>query len=126
MGIERRKYKRVEASSVIWYEIKDLKKMTNDDMNVDIGIPQKSVDISLGGARIFTSNLIEPDKNLKVIISIPKVRDPISISAKVVWCKEYADDKKYYMVGLQFMEYLNNKKEILAKYIDQMPELPAV
>jgi c-di-GMP-binding flagellar brake protein YcgR len=124
MGIERRKYRRVDASSVIWYEIKDLKKMSTDDMHVDIGLPQRSVDISLGGARIFTTTPIDPDKNLKVILSIPKVKEPISIAAKVVWCQRYPADEKYYMVGLQFMEYLNNMREQLSRYIDTMPDMP--
>lgn len=124
MGIERRRFRRVDASSVIWYEIKDIKKMSTDEMHVDIGLPQKSVDISLGGARIFTTTPIDPDKNLKVILSIPKVKEPISISAKVVWCQRYASDEKYFMVGLQFMEYLNDMKETLSKYIASMPDMP--
>ena len=64
MGIERRKYKRVDASSIIWYEITDMKKMQTGEMHVDIGKTQRSVDISLGGARIFTDAAIEPDKVL--------------------------------------------------------------
>ncbi len=123
MGIERRKYKRVDASAIIWYEITDLKKMQTVDSHVNIGKTQRSVDISLGGARIFADKEIAPDMMLKVIISIPKVKEPISIAAKVVWCQKSVVGGDFYIIGLQFMEFLNNKKEELAAYIDLLPDM---
>ena len=123
MGIERRKYKRVDASAIIWYEITDLKKMQTGDLHVNIGKTQRSVDISLGGARIFADQEITPDKMLKVIISIPKMKEPISIAAKVVWCQKSVVGGDFYIVGLQFMEFLNNKKDELAGYIDTLPDM---
>jgi c-di-GMP-binding flagellar brake protein YcgR len=123
MGIERRQYKRVDASAIIWYEITDLEKMQTGDMNVNIGSPERSIDISIGGARIFTAKEIAMDKILKVILSIPKVKEPISISAKVVWSKKTDTGGDFYVIGLQFMEFLNNKKEALTKYIEILPEM---
>jgi c-di-GMP-binding flagellar brake protein YcgR len=123
MDGERRKYRRVNASSVIWYEITDMQRLQTTGPNVEIGIPQQSVDISLGGARIYSHKPIEPDKNLKVIISIPGIKTPISIIARVVWCEESPKEKNMFMIGLQFMEFINEKRAELAKYIDSLPDL---
>ncbi len=115
---ERRKYKRVPAQTIVWYEIEDFTKMQAglDQSDVSLGVPLESIDISVGGAQIATDKRVEPEKRLKLILSINPVTPPISILARVAWSRR--DDKaaRSY-VGLEFLEFLNGRKKLLEDYI---------
>jgi len=115
---ERRRYKRVPANNIIWYSIKDYDKMQNYDDDVDIGIPLESVDISLGGAKIIHSKNLEKGSYLKTIVSLPSHSEPIIIVARVIWSHSISEKK--FAVGLEFEKFLNDKKDILKEYIDNI------
>jgi len=115
---ERRKYKRVPASAIVWYEIEDFTKMQAglDQSDVKLGVPLESLDISVGGVQISSENKFEPEKRLKLILSINATTPPISILARVVWTRR--DEKaKRYNLGLEFLEFLNGRKKLLEDYI---------
>jgi len=116
---ERRRYKRVPANSIVWYEIEDFTKMQagQDQKDVNLGVPLESMDISLGGVQIATDKNFEVEKRLKLILSINPSTPPISILSRVAWIRQ-DDKKKVNFVGLEFLEFLNGRKKLLENYIN--------
>jgi c-di-GMP-binding flagellar brake protein YcgR len=80
--------------------------------------PFASVDISVGGAQIISAKPMEQGKSFKVIISPADVKLPIVILARIVWSKKH-DSQESYTIGMEFIEFLNNRKELLEKFIEK-------
>jgi c-di-GMP-binding flagellar brake protein YcgR len=120
MGEERRRYKRVPAGSIIWYEIEDHDRMQSgrDQDHVPIHSPLESVDISLGGVQIIADNVLSADKRFKLILSVTPDTPPISILSRVVWCRPGSKSRTF-SVGLEFLEFLNGRKKLLENYIER-------
>ena len=119
---ERRKFKRVTAGSVVWYEIEDFTRMQAgaDQSDVALGLPLESVDISVGGVQIMTDQKLEPENRLKLILSISPTTPPIAILARVAWVRQ-VENKKTFFLGLEFLEFLNDRKKLLEDYIKSFP-----
>jgi c-di-GMP-binding flagellar brake protein YcgR len=119
---ERRKFKRISAGSIVWYEIEDFTRMQAgaDQGDVKLGLPLESVDISIGGIQIKTDGPLEAEKRLKLILSISPTTPPISILSRVVWARP-AQDRKGFYLGLEFLEFLNGRKKLLEDHIYSHP-----
>jgi c-di-GMP-binding flagellar brake protein YcgR len=119
---ERRKFKRVPAGSIVWYEIEDFTKMQAgaDQSDVALGLPLESVDISVGGVQIMTDQKLEPESRLKLILSVTPTTPPISILARIAWIRQ-VEKKETFFIGLEFLEFLNGRKKLLEDYIRSFP-----
>lgn len=115
---ERRKYKRVPAHSIIWYNVQEKGNIKQYGNDITIGQPIETVDISIGGIQIITDQKFDMDKKLKLIISVTNTDIPIPIIGRVAWIRP-VEGKEIYRVGLEFTEFLNGRKNLLEKYIDQ-------
>ena len=115
---EKRKFKRIPAETILWYEIEDFTRMQagSDQGDVRLGLPLGSVDISIGGVQIIANNRIEPEKRLKLILSVSPTTPPVSILARVAWVRQ-AENKKTFYHGLEFLEFINGRKKILEDHI---------
>ena len=71
------------------------------------------IDLSLGGARIRSSQLWEPETRLVVLLSLPELGDAtVELSAKVVW-----SDEDTGCMGLRFDRLEPDGREVLRAYL---------
>lgn len=99
--MERRRHRRVPA------QIKSLLKGNSHE------VEGKTVDLSLGGARMDSSLSVQPGKQLVVKLIVPGRTEPIFIEqAQVQWIH----DKTF---GLSFLEIREAQRDELEQLIDE-------
>ena len=91
--------------------------------NIEILIPEKktelsqTIDISTAGICFTSKTPLETDAKIKVGLQFQKGRKPFYITGRVAWRKNIAEDQKgrvnKYMVGLEFTDLKEKKKELL-------------
>ncbi|MFH1854222.1 MAG: PilZ domain-containing protein [Candidatus Omnitrophota bacterium] len=106
---ERRKYIRMDAKIDFTYKIRHAS-----------GLSKKAVtkNISPGGIRALMDSFIKKGDWLKLSISLPSVKSPISAIGKVIWT---ADEKTGKIdVGVKFEEISPEMKNKFLEYICEL------
>jgi diguanylate cyclase (GGDEF)-like protein len=114
---ESRRFKRNPYSWKLIY------KQLNDTFIENRDNAVYSQDISLGGIRFESTQLLPLDSKLLLNISLPE-NDEIILLGKVVWLKKV--NESLYAYGVQFLdttnEQLNKLKKILSNFDNHVPE----
>jgi len=99
--MERRQHRRVPA------QVKSLLKANSHE------VEGETVDLSLGGARIESSLIVQPGKQITVKLIIPGGEDPIYIDqAQVQWIHDQT-------FGVRFLEIRQQELDELEQLIDE-------
>ncbi len=99
--MERRQYRRVPA------QVKTLLRVNSHE------VEGETVDLSRGGAKIESSLVVQPGKQLTVKLIIPGAQDPIYIDrAQVQWIHDQT-------FGLKFLEVRQQELDELDQLIDE-------
>ncbi len=113
-----RLYTRVPVDSIVMYEVMDYLKYK--DRNLRAIETPLSLDISEGGMRMKTQQNLPVNIYIKIIVFLQGSKKPIEIIGRVVWTKV---SKINYESGIEFIEYVNNKKEIVTRYIGELSKM---
>jgi c-di-GMP-binding flagellar brake protein YcgR len=115
---DSRKYTRVSVDSIVMYEVMDYLKYK--DRNLRAIETPTSLDISEGGMRMKTQQNLPVNIYIKIIVFLQGSRKPIEIIGRVVWTKV---TKNGYESGIEFIEYINSKKEVVTKCIRELSKM---
>lgn len=66
---------------------------------VDARIPSRVVDLSLGGARLETTELLEPGAGVAIEIQVPTLWDPLVLEGRIAWTESVVDKVR---AGVEF------------------------
>jgi c-di-GMP-binding flagellar brake protein YcgR len=102
------------------YEVMDYLKYKDRNLR-SIETPT-SLDISEGGMRMKTQQNLPVNIYIKIILFLKDSKKPIEIIGHVVWTRL---DGKSYESGIQFLEFINNRKAELRSYIQGITGNPA-
>lgn len=106
IGSEVRRFKRIRYKTGVELIFSKRKKENS-----------QSEDISLGGLCIHSHEPLKTDTKLKVRLNLIKKKQPITAAVRVSWVRPLGrldgDEGEYYKVGLEFMAFQKNHKEIL-------------
>ncbi len=105
-GPEKRKYKRYYTSLPLIFK--------NSPQNKDSHAVAKTVNISLGGAKVTTQKPIKLDKTMDIIVLIGD--KAFECKADVVYAKKGTNNFPFYYAGLKFTEVSIENKKALHKY----------
>ena len=112
MDVERRQYRRVEARIPVRYG-----EQNHDAETLCFG--SLTGDVSAGGLRFRTKEMIAEAVNLILELDIPTLTRPIRATAKVSWIKNPAAGE-YFEVGNQFLEISKKDQELVSQYVDSL------
>ncbi len=83
-----------------------------------IGTPI-SVDISIGGLQIITTQKLPVDLHLKIDLSILPTKIPIEAIGKVAWTKKDTKPNQY-RTGVEFTKFMDEtQRSLIEVYINQ-------
>jgi diguanylate cyclase (GGDEF)-like protein len=103
---ERRKSKRFYASTILVYKTKDYYRVT------------KTINLSLGGAKIPTDTKLDPDQIYDLILVLGS--NACQIQGKVLYSVMAGENFSHYFSGLKFEEMSMKDRKILADYFSSM------
>lgn len=104
--IDRRRLPRLVAPVIYWTAGLDL-----------LHHPRRSVDVSAGGMRVLSDELLEPHDRLELDL-LPPGDPPIRLWAKVTWIKRLHEGvAATYEVGLQFIDVADADRQRLASLL---------
>ncbi len=103
---ERRKNKRFQTSTVIVYKRDDLYKVT------------KTIDLSLGGAKIPTDTLLDIHQELDLILILGK--NACQIKGKVIYSMMAGDNYSHFFSGIKFLEMEAKERKVLEAYFSSL------
>ena len=108
MGVDRRRFPRVNA--MVEYKIVD------KDSNKKAG---NTKNISAGGIAFFAHDNIKENSVLSLFISLPDTTD-FQAKAQVVWCDSVGvswDSEIRYECGVKFIEIDKESRQKISKYV---------
>lgn len=112
MGTEKRQYPRAGAHIPVRYR-------KRDDVAGTPVSGSLTGDISAGGLRFRTKELISAACNLILELDLPTLAQPILATSKVAWINNNNTGKEY-EVGNEFMEISKRDQELIAQYVNRL------
>jgi hypothetical protein len=88
-----------------------------DDGTEAAGFGSVTCDVSTGGLRFRTKELLSKACRLILELDIPTATKPIQAVSTVAWIQK-ANTGEYYEVGNQFMEITEKDRELIASYVN--------
>jgi len=99
---ERRKFERYYASNILIFKEEDAYQVT------------KTINLSLGGAKIRSENKLSPERTLDLILILDNQANPMK--GDVVYSEPAEGDAPYYYSGLKFKDLTFAAREFLENY----------
>jgi c-di-GMP-binding flagellar brake protein YcgR len=113
-GTEKRQYPRVETRIPVRYK-------KQSDAAETPGSGSLTGDVSEGGLKLSTKEVISAACNLSLELDIPTLTQPIRATSKVAWIKNANTGEDYeYEVGNEFMEITKKDQELISQYINSL------
>ncbi len=107
---ERRKQNRFFTSTILIYKEKDFHKVT------------KTINLSLGGAKIPTEAQLDPNKTLDLILILGN--NACQLKGDVVYSRIAGEDYFHYYTGIKFKDLNMREKKILEDYFSSLNVSP--
>lgn len=109
--MEKRKYSRLRV-----YHLVKFLSISKPQGNMDIASLR---DISGGGGLLLSDKELPLGSMLQIFINFPRLVNPISSLAKVVWQKRLPKAKKY-EIGLQFLDLGDDIRSEIIKNVNRV------
>lgn len=103
---ERRKNKRFYTSTILVYKRKDFYKVT------------KTINLSLGGAKIPTDSLLDNHQVFDLILILGK--NACQVKGEVVYSIEAGDNYFHFLSGIRFLDMQAKERKILESYFSSL------
>ena len=103
---ERRKHQRFYTSTILIYKKKDFQKVT------------KTINLSIGGAKISTDSKLYTDQDLDLILILGN--KACQLKGDMVYSEMVKDDYSRYYSGLKFKNISLNDRKILENYFSAL------
>ncbi len=112
---EKRKFKRIRINLLGLYMIQDFSKLDSDEIH-SVELPT-SVDLSIGGVKIISSQNLPLGADVKLTLPIFSLRRPVEMMGKVVWTNQVKETGNY-QIGFQFNDFLSNDRIAIENFIN--------
>jgi len=111
--IDRRKHERIEVETAIYIEVVGRGNRSEADNTI---IRCETVDISVGGLRIWVPEAIAEGSTLNIAVPMDDWIENLELVGKAVWIKE-ADNRAGYWVGLELEDASHDDMEKWCKVV---------
>ncbi len=103
---ERRKNKRFYASTILVYKRKDFYKVT------------KTINLSLGGAKIPTDSFLDNDQTFDLILVLGK--NACQVKGEVVYSVAAGENYSHFLSGIKFLDMQAKERKFLESYFSSL------
>jgi c-di-GMP-binding flagellar brake protein YcgR len=110
---DRRKHERLEVETAIYVEV--VRRGNRSEAENTI-IRCETVDISVGGLRIWVPEAIAEGSTLNIAVPMDDWKDNLELVGKAIWTKA-ADNKEGYWVGLELEDASHEDMENWCKVV---------
>ncbi len=117
---ERRKHQRIHVERAIFVEVENPGSRTEADNTI---MRCETLDISLGGLRIWVPENIEQGATLNIAAPMADWKENLELIGKAMWVREADEpDRKGYWVGLELQDSSRDNMEKWLKVVHRLTD----